>query len=425
MQEAAMAEQHPDQTPGQTGSGLKRRGLLAAAWAAAAAFVVKQTTEPVAAITDTNFVATGTSTNFDARGNAHVGVATDSGTFETGVAGFGSLNGVFGFAQKNIGVLGNGPTGVLGQGQNVGVAAAGGSYGVLVPASAGGPSVGVLAQGNSYGVVASSLTGTGVLANGPQLALLAAIPVSSTASQAAGVWGLNESKGGFGYGVLGTIDGTDAVHTVGVFGQNLSTDTGGGVPGNGGWGVYGFSKNGHGVVGATTSPGSSGIVGNALGVPGVWAGVFFGPIAVVGGAKSAAVANGDGTHSLLYCMESPESWFEDFGEAALECGHAEVVIDPAFAAVADMSNYHVFLTERGDFQLHVASQRPDRFIVQQTTGVGQAASDGTFSWRLVAKRKDIAAPRLAKVQLPPQPTHVDPPRPPKPELPRASGNSAE
>jgi hypothetical protein len=42
-----MAEQHPDQTCQQTGSGLKRRGLLAAT------------------TTDTNFVATGCVTNFD------------------------------------------------------------------------------------------------------------------------------------------------------------------------------------------------------------------------------------------------------------------------------------------------------------------------------------------------------------------------
>ena len=63
---------------------------------------------------------------------------------------------------------------------------------------------------------------------------------------------------------------------------------------------------------------------------------------VVGGAKSAAVPHPDGTHRRLYCVESPESWFEDFGKGQLDCGEADVAIDPTFAAVVDLDDYHVF-----------------------------------------------------------------------------------
>ena len=74
--------------------------------------------------------------------------------------------------------------------------------------------------------------------------------------------------------------------------------------------------------------------------------IFYGPVVVVvGGAKSAAVPHPDGSHRLLYCVESPESWFEDFGEGQLACGKAEVTINPDFAAVADMEKYHVFVTD--------------------------------------------------------------------------------
>ena len=52
----------------------------------------------------------------------------------------------------------------------------------------------------------------------------------------------------------------------------------------------------------------------------------------------------DGSHRLLYCMESPEAWFEDFGKGTLAGGKAEVKLDPDFAAVVDTSNLHVFLT---------------------------------------------------------------------------------
>jgi len=37
---------------------------------------------------------------------------------------------------------------------------------------------------------------------------------------------------------------------------------------------------------------------------------------VIGGPKSAAVPHPDGTLRRLYCVESPESWFEDFGNRA-------------------------------------------------------------------------------------------------------------
>ena len=42
--------------------------------------------------------------------------------------------------------------------------------------------------------------------------------------------------------------------------------------------------------------------------------------------------------------------------------------------------------------------------------------DGTFSWRVVAKRKDIQGERLAKVLLPPEPQR---PNLPAPETPPA------
>ena len=51
-------------------------------------------------------------------------------------------------------------------------------------------------------------------------------------------------------------------------------------------------------------------------------------------------------------------------------------------------------------------------------GVKAADVSGTFSWRVVAKRKDVTAPRLAKFALPKVPApSVAPPPEPKPALP--------
>ena len=40
---------------------------------------------------------------------------------------------------------------------------------------------------------------------------------------------------------------------------------------------------------------------------------------------------------------------------------------------------------------------------------GSEGADGTFSWRVVAKRKDIAAPRFETVEIPKAPTLPDVP----------------
>jgi hypothetical protein len=56
---------------------------------------------------------------------------------------------------------------------------------------------------------------------------------------------------------------------------------------------------------------------------------------IVLGAKSAAVLLSDGSHRRLYCMESPESWFEDFGTGQLTNGQAYIQLESGFASVVN------------------------------------------------------------------------------------------
>lgn len=119
---------------------------------------------------------------------------------------------------------------------------------------------------------------------------------------------------------------------------------------------------------------------------------------VATGSKSAAVAHPDGSHRLLYCMESPESWFEDFGSAALAGGRASVNLDPDFAAVVHTTDYRLFLTPEGDSRgLYVSGKSAAGFTVSEQQG---GTSSLAFSYRVVARRKDVAAGRLAKFSLP-------------------------
>ncbi len=215
-----------------------------------------------------------------------------------------------------------------------------------------------------------------------------------------------QGESGGGIGVRGLIPATSSSNAIAVYGLNNSSYAGPG-PGAGGFGVYGLSAKGHGLVGATAAAGGAAVVGATNGVAGAFAGAFYGPVIIGGdftvfGAKSAAVPHPDGSHRLLYCVESPESWFEDFGKGTLECGRAEVALDPDFAAIVDLSDYHVFLTAYDhEHALHVRNQTPSGFTVEADAALarlkGQKESDltGRFSWRVVAKRKDIEAKRLA------------------------------
>jgi hypothetical protein len=253
---------------------------------------------------------------------------------------------------------------------------------------------------------------------------------SSSAGQAPGVYGQANSPNApaiygrhatGGNAVRAEVPATATANAIALYALNYSQYSGGG-PGAGGFAIYGLSAKGHGLVGATAAPGGAAVVGATNGVAGAYAAAFYGPVivggdfTVVGGAKSAAVPHPDGSHRRLYCMESPESWFEDFGEGVLRCGEASIAFDADFAAVVDASTYHVFLAAHSaNPDLAVTERSPDGFSVRGSEGV-----EGTFSWRVVAKRKDIAAPRFEMVEIPKEPTLPDVPvsvHTPEPTLP--------
>ncbi|MCA1722681.1 MAG: hypothetical protein LC748_00195, partial [Thermomicrobia bacterium] len=299
-------------------------------------------------------------------------------------------------------------------------------------------SYGLIATGQYAGINAFGVTQTGVIATGGTVGVSAvsqgsgasAIGVSGTSSGTYGLYGMSSQPGGVGvggnctggYGVLGTVsDG------YGVLGQATT-----------GNGLYGFSQQNHAVVGQTARPYYGGVLGiatiaNTVGIYGstksgsgnvasAYAGYMDGNFVVANGFKSGAVAHADGTHRLVYCVESPESWLEDFGEAQLVNGKAEVRLDAEFAAIIETTGYHVFLTEYGDHtNLFVETRSATAFTVAAKGTVGAVnahgikAGSGTFGYRVVAKRKDIQAERLAKFDVPGKATHeTKPPQVPAP-----------
>jgi hypothetical protein len=342
-------------------------------------------------------------------------------------------------------------------GRGITVVPAGGSTGVraessFLPAFWGSATEGPGVLGDStqfYGVEGNSSNGSGVQGGSAAAAGTINAGVVGNASLVSGVWGRSTSSNGVlgqssaGIGVQG-----QSIGSFGVYGHSINN-----------YAVYGASQNSAGVFGTSISGNSLGVYGqsqssygvygvsfNSIGVGAVSqnstainassasnnnpalqvvqsgsapAAAFYGSVVVNGaftvvGAKNAAVPHPDGSHRRLYCMESPESYFEDFGEARLVNGRAQVRLDRDFAAVVHGDNYRVFCMPKGDTNgLFVSSQSPSGFEVRETKGgTGTLA----FDYRVVAKRKDIPGPRLEKVDLPARdqvPTVPPPPAPPR------------
>lgn len=194
-------------------------------------------------------------------------------------------------------------------------------------------------------------------------------------------------------GILARSTTSDGVRGSSVQGSGVF-----GSSGAGGAGVQGRCDQGFGVVGYSTEG---------------WGGAFVGKVIISGdllvtGSKSAVVDHPDGSRRRLYCMESPESWFEDFGTAHLLDGSARVELDDDFMAVADTSDYYVFLTPEGDCSgLYVAAKNATWFEVRES---GSGVSAIPFSYRVVARRSDTATIRLEAITLPEPP--VEPERTP-------------
>ena len=333
--------------------------------------------------------------------------------------------GVLGIGAKDnsgIGVKGIGKTGVLGESK-------------FGPGVLGESELGSGVQGSGRIGVQGVTDPTGV-------------GVQGLADQGQGVWGQSKT----GAGVFGRSDDGNAVAAFSNNGNAVDANSSNGV------GVHGISAKNHAVFGdnrgapVTPLPGAlartSGCYGATLknrGVSGVvgfedwnknkpetiddfatgvfgqaglffqrerqltakgFAGIFLGPVVTWGplvnfaGPKSAAVQHPDGSHRLLYCMESPESWFEDFGEAKLVKGKAAVKINKDFAGVAKTDAYHVFLSPYGESNgLYVSRRNRNGFEVREQSG---GRNTLTFSYRVVARRKDVPSERLPKFDVPSQ-----------------------
>lgn len=252
----------------------------------------------------------------------------------------------------------------------------------------------------SSAITAESFAGSGVVATCVDTRDLPGVSVAVSGKVQGGMGVLGDNvRGKFPHsGVAGTallgigVDGFSRTN-FGVRGMTKSNTLSGA-------GVMGIGSPGHGVIGIARQTFTTPVVPPPF-VPGgpLFAGLFFGNLQVQGdftvtGHKSAVVPHPDGTHRRLYCLESPENWFEDFGSATLSGGRATVALEKIFARLVSCKNYHVFLTPEGDCNgLYVHRKTGSSFEVRELQK-GTSAASFSFASLLVAATQRASGLRL-------------------------------
>ena len=394
----------------RAGEGLGRRGLVAGLAAAGAALVAKLSGSPPIA-------EAGHGVGIDPEA-LHRGLINSS----VSVTQLRSSNGPvtmapLGAAGSGMEVMAadNGFAGLIGQSKS--------SIGVLGNAVSGRGVAGNAIGG--IGVEGDSISGIGVRGeseNGTALAGIsfAGIGADVTAGgNLAAVRGLNTNPS-TGAGVLGLSDNSVGVQGVGkTFGVLAQANGDSGVAlrasVNSGLAVYGSCGNagGSGVY-AENSGGGYGLRGFSTGIGllaqgAVRAAQFIGNVDIQGGLQllgasiSSTAVHTDGTHRRVHSVDATEPVIEDFGRGHLVNGVANVALDTDFAAVVQSDDYDAFFTPHGPLGvLYIAGQDARGFVVRSET----SSATGSFSYRVVAKRRDAGGSRLQRVEARAAPAEV-------------------
>ena len=112
------------------------------------------------------------------------------------------------------------------------------------------------------------------------------------------------------------------------------------------------------------------------------------------GTKSCVVKTSQGP-TLMYCQESPENWFEDFGEGQLVNGRCHIDLYPLFletVTIDEANPMKVFVEVEAEYCNGVAIKRGlTGFDVNERHG---GTTSSPFWYRVVAKRQGFESRRL-------------------------------
>jgi len=313
---------------------------------------------------------------------------------------------------NKAGVSGTDTSGSFNNSGVIGTSAAGnGVYGSTTHATIEG--AGVFGHSDIFGVRGSTLGTSGILGAGVLGEDVGAFTTTS------GVRGLSQD----GYGVSGhssSGDGvygiTDGASSIGVFGENNASSIGGiGVMGSSdfdGIGVYASNAGStepalriH--LGSVSCPSTcnpeiiaDSPVGDVMSLDSKGDMILKGSL-TQNGTPLIVGRTSRGQDATTFVDRTAAPTLEDFGEAQLVNGAAQVRLDPSFAAAIDgRASYLVFLTPEGMVRgtLCVVSRAADHFVVQESGDNGR--SSVAFAYRIVARPFGATAARMSLYRAP-------------------------
>jgi len=249
---------------------------------------------------------------------------------------------------------------------------------------AAGNASGVWGQGGSatgFGVIGrnTNASGTGVLAAGNNAALTYLVA------------GSGGSFNGTGTGLVGWA--TTAASGTGIAGSGNNSGVTTLVSGSGG----AFRATTTGLFSYSTTAGVGEAVytnqfGNIVRVN-YWSGATQFKIAGAGTMPVAcAVKDDNGVDRTMYCSESPEFYFEDYGQGQLVNGRAHIDIDTLLAK-------HIIIDDKHPLRVYIQIEGDENckgVVVKNKTGNGfdvvemqGGNSNATFQWHIVCNVNDV------------------------------------
>jgi drug/metabolite transporter superfamily protein YnfA len=269
-------------------------------------------------------------------------------------------------------------TGIAVYGENTS-SGANSTSGLFIATSAGYSLYADATAANRPGIfgASSAATGTAIIGLGNNLATYYTLT--------GGVGGAFTSSNAGVYGF-----GSVAAATGGVFVGNNTTSSllagGTGIAATGtNVGVYGHANNtGNNTWGGYFSNGTATDYAYVGGRTGATNYKINGP-----GAVSTIVRDTNNQLVNLYCPESPEVLFQDFGQGQLVNGRAQITLDPNFTKNISVNEQHplrVIIQLEGDCQgVYVANKTATGFEVIELQG---GTSTVNFTWFVTANRAD-------------------------------------
>lgn len=262
---------------------------------------------------------------------------------------------------------------------------------LTTPSASGNVGIGLTAAPTSKVHVQGNIPGGTLPTNTTTAAINAVNSNTNTAGASIGILGQSNSTGQGSSGVFGnSISATGGSAEIGVLGRYTGGTGGAGVFGLAWASAYSDMGATHNGVFATVNFGTGkGVYGNN---PDLTIGSAYGIYSqgdfAVTGTKSASVPTTKG-NQLVYCKESPEIWFEDFGFGELVNGIAHIKLDDMFLetiTVDENNKMHITLQEQAETQglYYVVDKDNKGFTVKEKKN---GRSNGTFSYSIMAKRR--------------------------------------